>query len=140
MDKRIGKTPSAHVLLARALLSCAVAFYALVGTAPAQAHHAFAMFDTSREVTLEGTVKAFQWTNPHSWVQLLVKDGAGKEIEWSIEGSSPNNLARFGWKRTSIKAGDRVRAVIHPLKDGAIGGSLVKITINGQVVGAPKPC
>jgi hypothetical protein len=105
----------------------------------AQAHHAFSMFDTQKEVMLEGTVKEFQWTNPHSWVQLLVKDSAGKEVEWSIEGSSPNNLARFGWKRNSIRAGDRVQAVVHPLKDGTIGGSLVKITVNGQVIGAPKP-
>ena len=106
---------------------------------PALAHHAFAMFDTSREVMLDGTVKEFQWTNPHTWVQLLVKDSAGKEVEWSIEGSSPNNLARFGWTRNSLRTGDHVQAVIHPLKDGSIGGSLVKITVNGQVVGAAKP-
>ena len=106
---------------------------------PAMAHHAFAMFDTNRELTLDGTVKEFQWTNPHTWVQLLVKDSAGKEVEWSIEGSSPNNLARFGWTRNSLKSGDRVQAVVHPLKDGSIGGSLVKITVNGQVVGAAKP-
>jgi hypothetical protein len=105
----------------------------------AWAHHAFSMFDTQKELTLDGVVKEFQWTNPHSWVQLLVKDSSGKEVEWSIEGSSPNNLARFGWKRTSIKAGDHVLAVIHPLKDGTIGGSLVKITVNGQVVGAQRP-
>ncbi|HEY4030519.1 MAG TPA: DUF6152 family protein [Caulobacteraceae bacterium] len=106
---------------------------------PALAHHAFAMFDTNREVMLDGTVKEFQWTNPHTWVQLLVKDPSGREVEWSIEGSSPNNLARFGWTRNSIKTGDHVLAVVHPLKDGSIGGSLVKITVNGQVVGAAKP-
>jgi hypothetical protein len=106
---------------------------------PALAHHAFAMFDANREVMLEGTVKEFQWTNPHTWVQLLVKDSSGKEVEWSIEGASPNNLARFGWTRTSLKAGDHVQAVVHPMKDGSIGGSLVKITVNGQVVGAAKP-
>jgi Family of unknown function (DUF6152) len=111
----------------------------LVLAGPALAHHAFAMFDTNREVTLDGTVKEFQWTNPHTWVQLLVKDASGKEVEWSIEGSSPNNLARFGWTRNSLKSGDHVQAVVHPLKDGSIGGSLVKITVNGQVVGAAKP-
>jgi hypothetical protein len=116
-----------------------LAFSGALAAGQAQAHHAFSMFDTQKELTLEGTVKEFQWTNPHSWVQLLVKDAAGKEVEWSIEGSSPNNLARFGWKRTSIKAGDRVQAVVHPLKDGTIGGSLVKITVNGQVVGSQKP-
>ena len=111
----------------------------LAPAGPAAAHHAFAMFDANREVMLDGTVKEFQWTNPHTWVQLLVKDSSGKEVEWSIEGSSPNNLARFGWTRNSLKSGDHVQAVVHPLKDGSIGGSLVKITVNGQVVGAAKP-
>ena len=60
-------------------------------------------------------------------------------VEVAIEGSSPNNLARFGWSRSSLKTGDHVLVVIHPLKDGAIGGSLVKISVNGQVVGSPKP-
>jgi hypothetical protein len=116
-----------------------LALGAAVTAPPAQAHHSFSMFDVNRELTLEGTVKEFQWTNPHAWVELLVKDAAGKEVQWSIEGASPNNLARFGWKSTSLKAGDHAEAVIHPLKDGAIGGSLVKITVNGQVIGAPKP-
>ena len=107
---------------------------------PALAHHAFAMFDTNREVLLDGTVKDFQWTNPHTWVQLLVKDSSGKEVEWSIEGSSPNNLSRFGWTRNSLKTGDHVQAVVHPMKDGQVGSaSLVKITVNGQTVGASKP-
>jgi len=105
----------------------------------ADAHHAFVMFDTNHEITLDGAVKAFQWTNPHAWVELVVKDSAGKEVDWSIEGSSPNTLSRFGWTGASLKAGDHVQAVIHPLKNGAIGGSLVKITVNGHVVGAPKP-
>jgi hypothetical protein len=122
-------------------LICALGFSlsAAILAGRAQAHHSFAMFDVSREVTLDGTVKEFQWTNPHSWVQLMVKDPTGREVEWSIEGSSPNSLSRFGWTRTSLRTGDRVQAVIHPLKDGSVGGSLVKITVNGQVVGAPKP-
>jgi hypothetical protein len=129
MKTRMALTPTGALLGAIGLLMAG----------PALAHHAFAMFDTNRELTLDGTVKEFQWTNPHTWVQLLVKDSSGKEVEWSIEGSSPNNLARFGWTRNSLRSGDRVQAVIHPLKDGSIGGSLVKITVNGQVVGAAKP-
>ena len=123
----------------KARIAATLGALGLLAAAPVQAHHAFAMFDTNREVMLEGTVKEFQWTNPHTWVQLLVKDAGGKEVEWSIEGSSPNNLARFGWTRNSLRSGDRVQAVVHPLKDGSIGGSLVKITVNGQVVGAAKP-
>jgi hypothetical protein len=119
-------------------LGASLGALSLVLAGPALAHHAFAMFDTSRELTLDGTVKQFQWTNPHTWVQLMVKDPDGREVEWGIEGASPNNLSRFGWSRNSIKAGDHVQVVVHPLKDGSIGGSLVKIMVNGQVVGAAK--
>jgi hypothetical protein len=107
----------------------------LVG-GPVIAHHSFAMFDNKQSVTLVGTVKEFQWTNPHLWVQLMVKDPAtGKEVEWSIEGGSPNGMRRQGWARSSIKPGDKAEAVIHPLKDGGPGGSLVSVSVNGQMVG-----
>jgi hypothetical protein len=99
------------------------------------AHHSFAMFDSQKTITLEGTIKEFQWTNPHTWIQLLVQDASGKEVEWSIEGGSVNGLARAGWKRTLLKAGDKATVVIHPLKDGNPGGSLVTVTVNGQVIG-----
>ena len=101
----------------------------------ASAHHSFAMFDQAKEVTLEGTVKELQWTNPHIWVQVMAKDPAtGKEVEWSIEGGSPNNLARKGWSRNVMKAGDKISIVIHPLKNGEHGGSLMRATINGQTL------
>jgi Family of unknown function (DUF6152) len=106
--------------------------------APVRAHHSFSMFDNETNVTLEGTIKEFQWTNPHTWTQVLVKDAAGKVVEWSIEGGSPNSLSRSGWKRTSIKPGDKAVLVIHPLKDGSPGGSLVTISVNGERVGTPR--
>jgi hypothetical protein len=105
---------------------------------PALAHHSFAMFDNQKDVTLEGTIKEFQWTNPHSWIQVMVKDESGKEVEWSIEGGSPNSLSRNGWKRTSLKPGDKVVVITHPLKDGSAGGSLVSVSVNGQLVGNPR--
>jgi hypothetical protein len=105
---------------------------------PATAHHSFSMFDNDKNMTLEGTIREFQWTNPHTWTQVMVKDASGKEVEWSIEGGSPNSLSRSGWKRTSIKPGDKAVLVIHPLKDGSAGGSLVTISVNGQRVGTPR--
>jgi hypothetical protein len=100
------------------------------------AHHSFAMFDNKKEMTLNGTVKELQWTNPHIWVQVMVPDPAtGKEVEWSIEGGSPNNLSRRGWSRNAMKAGDKVVVLIHPLKNGEPGGSLMKITVNGKTLG-----
>jgi hypothetical protein len=96
------------------------------------AHHSFAMFDNQKEMTLTGTVKELQWTNPHIWVQVMVTDpDTGKEVEWSIEGGSPNNLKRRGWSRNIMKTGDKIIVIIHPLKNGDHGGSLVKATING---------
>ena len=120
----------------QAVLGLAAA--ALLAAAPAFAHHSFAMFDRQKEVTLKGTVKEFQWTNPHSWIQLVVKDASGKEVEYSIEGGSPNGLSRAGWKRTSLKPGDKATVVIHPLKDGTNGGSLVTVSVNGVQIGGAR--
>lgn len=103
---------------------------------PAGAHHSFALFDAQKSITLEGQVKEFQWTNPHTWIQLAVVDAGGKEVEWSIEGSSATAMARQGWSRTALKPGDHALVVIHPLKDGTRGGSLVSVTVNGQTIGS----
>jgi hypothetical protein len=100
----------------------------------ASAHHSFAMFDQQKEKTLTGTIKELQWTNPHIWIQVMAPDDAGKTVEWSIEGGSPNNLSRKGWSRNSMKAGDKVIITIHPLKNGDKGGSLMKVTVNGQAL------
>ncbi len=110
------------------------AVLALSATA-ASAHHSFAMFDNAKEVTLEGTVKEFQWTNPHTWTQVVVKGADGKAVEWSIEGGSPNGLKRSGWTKKAMNPGDKVVMVIHPLKDGTAGGSFVRTTVNGQPLG-----
>jgi len=107
-----------------------------LGAAPALAHHSYSLFDSQKNMTLEGTVREFQWTNPHTWIQLAVKDASGREVEWSIEGASPNSLARQGWSRKAIKPGDRVTVVVHPLKDGTAGGSLISATVNGQPIGS----
>lgn len=95
---------------------------------PAGAHHSFAMFDLEKDVTLQGVVKEFQWTNPHSWIQLMVTDAEGRQVEWSLEGGSPGVLSRGGWKRTSLQPGDKVTVVIYPLRDGKPGGSFLEVT------------
>jgi hypothetical protein len=113
---------------------------ALALALPASAHHSFAMFDSAKETTLQGTVKEFQWTNPHAWVQLLVSGPDGKMTEWSIECASPNALKRQGWRGTTIKSGDRVTVIIHPLKSGESGGSLVILTLpDGTQLGRRGP-
>ena len=98
---------------------------ALTLAAPAAlAHHSFAMFDAQKEVTHNGTVREFQWTNPHSWLQVQVAQG-GASVEYSIELGSPNSMSRRGWRRTTFKPGDKVTVVINPMRDGSSGGALV---------------
>ncbi len=93
---------------------------------PAVAHHSFAVFDMSKTVVLEGTVKEFQWTAPHCWVQLMVPGADGKEVEWSIEWRSPNQLTRTGVRRDSFKPGDKVQITVNPMRSGSPSGSLSK--------------
>jgi hypothetical protein len=114
----------------------ATAFLSLALTGPGDAHHSFATFDQTQEKTLVGTIKEVQWTNPHIWVQLLVKTPPSDQVvEWSIEGGSPNGLSRHGWRRNSLNAGDAAEIVIHPLKDGSNGGSLIRVSVNGKQIG-----
>ena len=95
---------------------------------PAFAHHSDAMFASDKEVTLNGTVREFQYTNPHSWIQLVVAGQAGAQpTEWSIETGAPIVLLRAGIKPTALKPGDRITLRAHPLKDGSAGGSLIDI-------------
>lgn len=100
--------------------SFAVACLGIGGAA--SAHHSFAMFDQKTSVTLQGAVREFIWSNPHVFIQLLAADRKGKQQEWSIEMSSPEHLARVGWKHGTLKPGDKVTIVIHPTRDGVKGG------------------
>jgi uncharacterized protein DUF6152 len=103
----------------------ALAFAAAAG--PAAAHHSDVMFDSQKEVVLNGTVKEFQYTNPHSWIQLMVPAASGAAVEWSIETGAPIVLLRAGIKRTALQPGDKVAVKMHPLKDGGAGGSLIEV-------------
>jgi hypothetical protein len=106
----------------------------------AWSHHSFAMFDLDKEVTLQGVVKEFQWTNPHVWLQIVVTDDKGATTEWSLEAGAPGMLTRTGWKSSMLKANDKVTVVIHPLKSGAPSGSLMRVTLpDGRVMGPGGP-
>jgi len=103
---------------------------------PALAHHSFAMFDQSKQVSLKGTVKEFQWTNPHAFIRVEVADGGASEI-WDVELNSPNNLKRQGWNSSSLKNGDKVSIVLNPLRDNAHkGGLFIAVTLpDGTILG-----
>jgi hypothetical protein len=98
---------------------------ALFTAASASAHHSFAMFDQSKATPIEGVVKEFRWTNPHIFIQLLVKAADGSDVEWSIEMTSPEHLARVGFRPGTMKAGDKVSLIIHPMRDGSAGGQFI---------------
>ena len=103
-------------------------------SAAAFSHHSYAMFDNQKVVVLEGTIKDYQWTNPHAFVQVLVKDPAsGSEVEWSIECGSPNGMIHRGWTAHSANPGDKAVIEVHPLQDGRPGGSMITMTINGHL-------
>jgi hypothetical protein len=93
----------------------------------AAAHHSTAMFDMQKSVTLTGTIKEFQWTNPHTWIVFDVPNGSGGMDEYGIEGMSPNYLARAGWDKHTLSSGEKVELVIHPLRDGRKGGFNVSV-------------
>lgn len=114
---------------------------ALLGaSAPAWVHHSGAMFDSAKEQTLSGTITEFNWVNPHSSFKVSVKASDGSDVVWAIEMNAPQNLVRQGWKRTTLKNGDKVSVVVHPLRDGKPGGSFVGITLaDGTKLGGSGP-
>ena len=89
------------------------------------AHHSAAMFDAEKVKELTGTVKEFQWKNPHVWIQIYVPNAAGAKEEWSIEGGGPNSLSRQGWRPTTFKPGDAVSIKVNPMKDGSAAGQFI---------------
>jgi hypothetical protein len=114
-------------------LLATLAFAAIAG--PAVAHHSYAMFDMQKTVVLDASVTRFKWQNPHAFIEADVAVNGSTE-HWAIEMTSPNNLAQEGWKRTSLKQGDRVRIWVHPLRSGARGGSYAGVRLaDGSTLG-----
>jgi Family of unknown function (DUF6152) len=106
-------------------LGMALAGAALLASGgPAMAHHSFALFDMMKSVTLEGTVKRFDWTNPHSWIHLTVVNAENMPEDWMIELPPAGTLAREGWNKNFLKPGERISVRINPLRDGKKGGAL----------------
>ncbi len=109
---------------------------ALALALPAVAHHSASMFDDQKSVTLNGTVKAFQWTNPHCWIQMLVPAQGGSAVEWSVEMGAPFEVFRTGLRPGTLKAGDKITVVIHPMRDGSRAGVFVSaIAPDGKALG-----
>jgi len=93
------------------------------------AHHAAAGIDRTKTVTLEGTVKQFKWANPHSYMEVEVPNAKGGVDTWNLEMTSPAFLVRAGWKSTTVKFGDKIKATANPLKNGDPGGLFLSVTL-----------
>jgi hypothetical protein len=109
--------------------------------APAAAHHSFAMFDAEKTVTLKGTVREFEWQNPHVWLEMNVIDPAtGKPVKYSLEMGSVARSTYDGWKKDTVRPGDPITATMHPLKDGSRGGMYLSVELpTGQKFGRTGP-
>jgi hypothetical protein len=123
---------------------CFAGIAAALWAAPVSAHHSFAMFDAEKTITLNGTVKEMEWTNPHMWLNVMAPDASGKIVEYPLEMQGPGQSMKNGWKPDSVKPGDKVTVEMHPLKTGARGGQLMSVVLpSGQrlnVTGkAPSP-
>jgi hypothetical protein len=95
----------------------------------ALAHHSFAMFDSDHQIKLAGTVKSFEWANPHVYIELNATDADGTSKDYTVECANPGILNRIGWKFNMIKPGDKITVIIAPLKTGEPGGLLKQVTL-----------
>ena len=113
---------------------------ALCIAASAYAHHSAAGIDQTKTVTQEGIVKEFKWANPHSWLEIEVKDANGTAQIWNLEMNPPSFLVRAGWKSTTVKPGDKIKFSARPFKNGDPGGLFVNVTLpDGKVLGQTAP-
>jgi hypothetical protein len=124
----------------RRLAVLAVMALGATGIVPVAAHHSFSMFDQSTPVTLSGVVTSVEWTNPHVYIEMDLTEPLKGHRHWSIELGSPSILQRGGWKFNSVKKGDKVSAIVSPLRNGEPGSLLTRITLpDGRVLGNGGP-
>lgn len=120
------------------LRSIAAGILLLLAATQVQTHHAFGIFESQKTITLQGTVRAFQWSNPHCWIQLLVPQQSGTS-EWSVEMGSTTELYRSGWRPSTLQAGQKVTIVVHPMRDGSPGARFVSGTApDGRSLGKAR--
>jgi hypothetical protein len=119
---------------------CAALILGAAGAGPALAHHSFSMFDSEHQAKMVGTVKEFNWTNPHVYILLQSPDASGAVKDFTVECANPGILNRVGWKFNMIKPGDKLTVIIAPLRSGEPGGLLKEVTLpDGRVMGNGAP-
>ena len=135
------KPRSLPAAIASLLLAATAAF--AVNATDAFAHHSYSMFDRSKTDTLTGVVKSLDIINPHSWLDVVVTDGQGGQVDYALEMGGPGQIERQGWSHDTLQPGDKITVRLHPLRDGSHGGQLVSAVLpNGKVMtggGPPSP-
>jgi len=111
-----------------------MAFVPCLAAGTAAAHHSFSVFNTETRIEITGTVREIQWTNPHIWIWVDVPGENGETVTWGLEGMSPNFLARRGWERTTLEAGDEITVTLNPLRSGEPGGMFIQTTTPDGIV------
>jgi hypothetical protein len=103
---------------------------------PATAHHSGVEFDSEKTVEITGTIKEFQFKNPHTWIQVVVDSGKGQPVEWSLEWGAPNQLGRQGYRPSTFPPGAKVTMRLHPMKNGSPAGGFVAAKFpDGKTIG-----
>jgi len=116
-------------LIATALLS-----------APAFSHHSNVAFEVTKVDTITGVVTNFQWSNPHTWLKVMVSDGKGGNAEWGLEGRAPGVLLRAGWTKKSLAPGETVTVDYSPARDGTKTGLIARVTkADGTILANAPP-
>jgi hypothetical protein len=127
--------PISTPLTVRSLVSGFAAALLLGSSAMLQAHHSFAMFDKSHTVTIVGTIKSVEWTNPHVWIWVSVPNAQGGMDDWGLESGGPSQMNRMGIRRAVFTPGEKITVDVYPMKDGRVGGQFSKATLaNGEKI------
>ena len=121
---------NSKLVAAAILAACAV-------SAPAFAHHSYAMFDKSKEIEMKNAVVVeWQWTSPHTWLYVMAPGPGGKAARFSIEGGNPGLMRRLGFAKGSFAPGDKLTIYVSPLRNGQPGGALSAVRLtNGTLIG-----
>ena len=124
IHSRAARLPAISLQLRLVSAVCIASFSCLV-----EAHHSFARFDDTKTYVLDGTLKAFEWSNPHSWIILTRVEPDGTEAEWRLEGPSLSILRKMGWKPTSLRIGDKLAVTMHPVRTGDHEGAFMAVKL-----------
>jgi translation initiation factor IF-1 len=100
----------------------------LLQPAAVLSHHSNSAYEVQKVITISGVVKEFVWSNPHTWLYVIVEDGQGGKVEWACEGRAPGILGRAGWTRSSLKPGDTVTVDMSPAKNGSKTSIIARVT------------